>query len=234
MVKKKDQKNNDNLTGLLVYVRTSKSGKFAMVGAYQDQNPEAVMRVAQAAYSHEPHAQLYLLRAPFHWCWTAKLVTERFLSNQELVDMHPRPEHFVPGWVSYYKSSGDGAWYLEMGFYQGDPYRKSSVQLGRHLARARKEKRILRMYKNPATPFSEYQPVPITASEEELQAYFGNPVFDSVPAAAAHTAVDDEGTPRCICGCMVAVIGRRTVCTVCGAESALVDALAIGQQLEVA
>lgn len=45
----------------------------------------------------------------------------------------------------------------------------------------------------------------------------------------------DEVTPRCTCGHMVAVINERTVCTVCGAEGILSDALAIGkQQAEVA
>lgn len=47
--------------------------------------------------------------------------------------------------------------------------------------------------------------------------------------------LNDDVTPRCTCGHMVAVINERTVCTVCGAEGILSDALAIGkQQAEVA
>ncbi len=41
---------------------------------------------------------------------------------------------------------------------------------------------------------------------------------------------NDNVTPRCICGRMVAVIDQRTICTGCGAEGTLAEALVIGGQ----
>ena len=226
-----------NEMNLFAWGRPAPRSKFQFWGSYKD-NPEPVLKVVWAAYESyrvkHPGAQVYVVRCSA-WLSYFPSMTERQLLNLETVEAFPRPDFFVPGWVSFYQlSPTTGQWFLHDGFHQGSPHHASSLQLTRRVKTTRNQGWAgLRMYATPAARYSDNRRVPIIATDAELQSYFGDPLFQQIFRKTSTNQFSGV-TPRCICGRMVAVIGQRTICTGCGAKGTLPDALAIGgQKLEV-